>query len=173
MMVADWTRGSIFGLPWPPGSSRFIVETISREQPGRMARDADGAPLALIPDHDRIILSYSCDDNRPPPFAGLRRGDQGTVETMGRMPAATVTGGATAVTLERDPVAGSVQAVSEDGDEIEVTDVTGRDVTLASHTGAAAIYYRASLTCQIWRLREQTFDQQPGQMSWAIELREV
>ena len=82
--------------------------------------------------------------------------------------------GDTEVTLDRDPVPGSVEALTKDGAALTVTDVTSRTVTVASHSGQAAyVGFFPRLTMLLDQPWRATFRRNAWEMANSLVFREV
>jgi hypothetical protein len=164
------TNLAISTLAFPLGSCRGITHSLTRLDSGNVIRNVNGAALDLTrPGFQKYKLSVSVSDTSTATLGGIWKGAAVSVDCAIPLRHKTTT---TSVTLERDPVSGSVRAyLVSDGSSIS-TSVVGRVVTLAAFVGVAVVEYRPALSCVVLEV-SQSFDEWAGSESWSLDLEEA
>ncbi|GAB5387088.1 MAG: hypothetical protein Alpg2KO_00560 [Alphaproteobacteria bacterium] len=170
---------TITGVTFPPGAARALKENLSPIQSGEVARDMSGNLVAIDLDgFDKMALNISAASQLcQPAWGGLKLGDQVTVTPATEL-TDVISTGQDNVTLSRDPVSGSVRAVTLDEDgcasPVSIDSVAGRVLTLtASATETVYIFWRASLTMLCTTPPPSNFSEWQAELGWSVGFEEV
>lgn len=155
-------------VAFPKGSNRRIAQTLEPiEGPATLRRTVNGTMTVVQnPLFRKYRSSVDCADFTLPSLTLADIGEEFTVECSATLWQTMPAGGST--TLERDPVPGSVQALTSDGNIVAHT-LAGRVVSAA---GADSVCYRPVLTCILADLSFDD-DETSAERSWTIDLEEV
>lgn len=133
---------------FPPLSARGCVQQLMPIEAGSLRRTINGKLIYTGQMGGRKYRSLIvCEDKASLAFEGLWRGEEVRVGCVHRLWQKVVGGEAT---LERDPVGGSVFGLAADQEEINIQEVRGRKVILASEIkDDAFISYRPWLDMRV------------------------
>lgn len=162
-------------VPLPLASARQADTTLEPIDNGEVVRTWNGDLIDLTrPEHRKYDLRVSASGMRSPPLDHVWRGQSIEVDCIDTLRQFDVS---TTITLERDPVPGSVAAYRVDHANathaaIPVLSVSGRDVTLDAFSGTAVVEYRPRLQMKLVAFNRQSAEWD-AEERWNLELLEA
>ena len=171
-MATNETILTLGNLVIPVGAGRGITQSLQPIDNGSLRRTVNGNLVDLTREENRKFESQiRCTDMATPAMAELWKGTEilvGCISILNQ----NVNPIANAVTLIRDPVAGSIFGFEVDGTKHEPVSVLGRDITFDVGIDVANVEFRPELNMRVVANSTST-DEYEAEEGWQIDLQEI